>query len=46
MTKFFPNYAVELQIQANTVTVEQYLKNDKIVHRLAKGETGFGEYKW
>lgn len=46
MTKFFPNYAVELQIQANTVTVDQYLKNNKIVHRLAKGEKGYGEYKW
>jgi hypothetical protein len=46
MTKFFPNYSVELQIQANTVTVERYINNDKIVHRLTPGENGYGDYKW
>ena len=46
MTKYFPNYAVEAKISLNTVTVEQYKGNDKIVHRLRAGEYGYGEYKY
>ena len=46
MTKCFPNYAVEAKISLNTVTVEQYKGNDKIVHRLRAGEYGYGEYKY
>lgn len=46
MTKFFPNYAVEAKISLNTVTVEQYKGNDKIVHRLTAGEPGYEEYKY
>ena len=46
MTKFFPNYSVELQIQANTVSVERYINNSKIVHRLTPGEEGYNDYKW
>lgn len=46
MTQFFPNYVVEAKISLNTVTVEQYKGNDKIVHRLTAGEPGYGEYKY
>jgi hypothetical protein len=45
MTKFFPNYSVELQIQATTITVDRYINNSKVVHRLTPGETNYETHK-
>lgn len=46
MTKFVPNYAVETQVQRNTVTVDKYINNPRIVHYIddTDPERKFGKY--